>query len=55
MSGGPWIAEGSLAVLLGDGVLGFGFWDRSVKTALMGLGLAIVGYLMIELDRRVPY
>lgn len=55
MSSGPFIAGGIVVILADIGLLGFGMWDRSLDLAMAGLGLAIAGYLMVELGKMVSY
>lgn len=55
MSGGPFIVGGMVGVLLGVSALGFGFFRTQPDIIYSGAGVALAGYIMIQIGRRMPY
>jgi hypothetical protein len=55
MSGGGVIGGGMLGILLGVGLMGFGFWRVRTGLIYTGAGLVLTGVVMIEIGKRMPY
>ena len=55
MSGAPLITGGALAVLGGCVLLAVGIWRGEEWLALQAGGLVVIGILLSETGKRVPY
>lgn len=55
VSGAPLITGGALAVLGGCALLAVGIWRGEEWLALQAGGLVVIGILLSETGKRVPY